>query len=167
MKSSDRLLVDRFHLGVSAVSEFVAWVGLPIVLINLGLIGILSARISVRILMTASAALTGVSMMALVLPPTARDLWPILFMTGGALAVCLPSCSTMLSEAAEGRDQGRVMGSNQAIQVGVEALSGLVGGLLAAALVKLPLLGFGSCAIAAAIFVGLMLQGRTGSCHAP
>lgn len=162
-RSYPMYLVDRFHAGVSSVSEFVAWVGLPIVLVNLGLTGKLSSRIPVRTLLIISAAVTGITMMALVLPPTELGLWPILFITGGALAVCLPSCATVLSEAAEGRDQGRVMGSNQALQVGAEALSGLVGGLLAAAFVWLPLLGFGACALAAVILAGLMTKRSSGS----
>lgn len=72
--------------------------------------------------------------------------------TALALAVCLPS-SAALSLAADDNVQGRVMGNNQSMQVGAESLSGLVGGGLAAAAIKLPLLVFA----AAAVFGGLAL----------
>ncbi len=157
-RSYPMYLVDRFHLGVSAVSEFVAWVGLPIVLVNLGLTGLLSARISLRSLTIGSAAFTDTCMAAIVVPRAEGALWFVLFVTAVSLAVCLPSCSTLLSTAAEGRDQGQVMGSNQALQVGAEALSGLAAGLLAAVLVELPLPVLGGCAIAAAILIALVTR---------
>ena len=82
-----------------------------------------------------------------------RALWITLFLTSAALAVCLPSCATLLSMSAGSADQGRVMGNNQAMQVGAEALSGIVGGLLAAIFVKLSLIVLGAVAIAAALLL--------------
>ena len=150
-------LVDEFHLDVSAMSEYVAWVGVPIVLANLWLTGFLSSRFSIKTLTIWSAALTGVFMIAVILPQGQPPLWPLLFLTGAALAVCLPSCATLLSNAADPAGQGRAMGNNQAIQVGAEALSGLAAGLLAALMVKLPLIALGGVSIFAAILVALLL----------
>jgi predicted MFS family arabinose efflux permease len=143
-------LVDEFHLGVSRVSEFIAWVGVPIVLANVWLTGFLSARMSVRTLTFWSALLTGVFMVIVVVPRPQRALWVTLFLTSGALALCLPSCATLLSVAASETDQGRVMGTNQALQVGAEALSGVLGGVVAAITVRLSLIVLGVFAIAAA-----------------
>src|SRR6201986_2862043 len=42
-------LVARFHLGVSQVSEFVAWVGVPIVIANAWLTGFLAARLTLTL----------------------------------------------------------------------------------------------------------------------
>ncbi len=61
-------------------------------------------------------------MIAVILPQGQAPLWSLLFLTGAALAVCLPSCATLLSNAADPAAQGRAMGNNQAIQVGAEAL---------------------------------------------
>jgi predicted MFS family arabinose efflux permease len=143
-------LVDEFHLGVSRVSEFIAWVGVPIVLANVWLTGFLSTRMSVRTLTFWSALLTGVFMVIVVVPRPQGALWVTLFLTSGALALCLPSCATLLSVAAGETDQGRVMGNNQALQVGAEALSGVLGGVVAAIMVKLSLIVLGGIAIAAA-----------------
>ena len=68
----------------------------------------------------------------------------------------LPSCATLLSNAADPKEQGRAMGNNQAIQVGAEALSGLAAGLLAALIVKLPLIVLGAISILAGLLVAVL-----------
>jgi len=143
-------LVDEFHLGVSRESEYIAWVGLPIVLANLWLTGYLAKHFMTRSLTFWSGLLTGIFMIVVVVPPNRGALWVTLFLTSLALAICLPSCATMLSTSVGEADQGRVMGNNQALQVGAESLSGLLGGLLAAIMVKLSLVVLGAVAIAAA-----------------
>lgn len=146
-------LVDEYHLGVSRVSEFVAWVGVPIVIANLWLTSFLSRRMSSKTLAVWSGLLTGFFCVMVVVPRAMGALWITLFLTSAALALCLPSCATLLSMAAGGAAQGRVMGNNQALQVGAEALSGLVGGLLAAVFVKLSLIVLGAVAILAALLL--------------
>jgi predicted MFS family arabinose efflux permease len=146
-------LVDEFHLGVSRVSEFVAWVGVPIVIANLWLTSFLSARFGIKRLAIGSGFLTGVFMLLVVLPRQINALWVTLFLTSAMLALCLPSCATLLSTAAGGASQGQVMGNNQALQVGAEALSGLIGGLLAAIMVKASLIVLGAIAILAAVLL--------------
>ncbi len=144
-------LVDRFHLGVSQVSEFVAWVGVPIAIANIWLTGFLAARFTTRTLTIYSAFLTGAFMIVVVAIHPRQSLWTTLFLTSAALAICLPACATLLSKATSEAEQGRVMGNNQAMQVGAEALSGLVGGLAAAFFVELPLILLGVLAMAAAL----------------
>ncbi len=143
-------LVDEFHLGVSRESEYIAWVGLPIVLANIWLTGYLAKHFTTRSLTFWSALLTGIFMVIVVIPSGQSALWVTLFLTSLALAICLPSCATMLSTSVGEADQGRVMGNNQALQVGAESLSGLLGGLLAAIMVKLSLVVLGMVAIVAA-----------------
>jgi DHA1 family tetracycline resistance protein-like MFS transporter len=146
-------LVGHLHLGVSQVSELIAWVGVPIVIANLWLTGFLAARVDTTTLAIWSATLTGIFMIAVVVFRPAWALWGTLFLTSGALALCLPACATLLSRAAPEAEQGRVMGNNQALQVGAEALSGFLGGLAAALMVELPLILLGSLAITAAMFL--------------
>lgn len=151
-------LVDEFRLGVSKVSEFIAWVAVPIVIANLWLTGFLAQRFSPKAMTICSAILTGIFMFIIVTPKSENALWITLFLTALALAVCLPSCATMISISVSGAQQGRVMGDNQSLQVGAEALSGFIGGLLAAVLVKLPLIVLAVVAVIAAII--LLLSGR-------
>jgi predicted MFS family arabinose efflux permease len=148
-------LVNEYHLGVSRVSEFVAWVGVPIVIANLWLTSFLSKRFSTKTITIWSGLMTGVLMIVVVIPHPMGALWITLFLTSAALALCLPSCATLLSLAADNDEQGRVMGNNQALQVGAEALSGVIGGLLAAIVVKLSLIALGAVAILAAILLML------------
>src|ERR1700733_1741059 len=148
-------LVDRFPLGVSQISEFVAWVGVPIVIANAWLTGFLGARFRTRTLTMWSAFLTGAFMILVVAIRPRGSLWATLFLTSAALAICLPACATLLSKATSEAEQGRVMGNNQALQVGAEALSGLVGGLAAAFFVELPLILLGLVAMSAALLLSL------------
>ena len=148
-------LVDEFHLNVSRVSEFVAWVAVPIVIANLWLTDFLAHRVATRRIVMVSAALTGVGMILVTIPRQVNALWGTLFLAALALAVCLPACATMISVAVSGDEQGRAMGNNQSLQVGAEALSGLVGGLLAAVVVKLPLLVLGVVAMVASAVLGV------------
>jgi hypothetical protein len=69
------------------------------------------------------------------------------------MAICLPACATLLSKATSGEEQGRVMGNNQTLQVGAEALSGLAGGLAAALSVELPMILLGLLAMTSALLL--------------
>jgi MFS family permease len=144
-------LVDEFDLGVSGVSEFVAYVGVPIVIANLWLVGMLSHRMSPRAMAIAFGFAMGALMATVVLPTAVEGMWFTLGPTALALAICLPACAAMISLASRAREQGRVLGNNQSLQVGAEALSGIVGGALAAIVVKLPLLVFAAVAIVGAL----------------
>jgi MFS family permease len=140
-------LVDEFDLGVGRVSEFIAYVAVPIVIANVWLVGALSRRLRPRTIAVGSALATGAFMALIVVPSSQTSLWFTLGPTALALAVCLPACAAMLSLAADDREQGRAMGNNQSMQVGAESLSGLAGGALAAVVIKLPLLVFAGAAI--------------------
>ena len=154
-------LVDRFHLGVSSVSEYVAYVAVPIVIANVWLVGALSRRAQPRTMVLFSALTMGILMACIVLPASQNSLWFTLGTTALALAVCLPSCAAMLSLAADDSEQGRAMGNNQSIQVGAESLSGLVGGALAAILIELPLLAFAGVAVAGSLVLASLSRHRS------
>ena len=85
--------------------------------------------------------------MLLPFPGVENLLWLTLALTALALAVCLPSCATVLSLSVDDAEQGHVMGNNQSLQVGTEALAGVVGGLAAAAVIELPFVVFGAAAL--------------------
>ena len=91
-------------------------------------------------------------------------MWVTLGLAAFALAICLPSAAAMISLAVPGAEQGRILGVNQSLQVGAEALAGISGGLLAAILIPAPLVAFG---VAALVGAGLLLSSlrrhRTGA----
>ncbi len=61
--------------------------------------------------------------------------------------------AAIISEAVSGDEQGSALGSNQSLQVGAEALSGVVGGLLAAVAVFLPLTAMAALALVASLLL--------------
>lgn len=124
-------LVNRFHMTVSRESLFVAWVAIPIVAANAGIVSWLAKRMSPLRTLTIGAGVLAVVMATIVIPNSEGPLWVTLGATALVLAVCLPAAATIVSEAAEPEEQGRALGSNQSLQVGAEAVSGLGGGLLA------------------------------------
>lgn len=154
-------LVDQFHMGVGQVSEYVAFVAVPIVIANVWLVGTLARHAGPRTMVMCSALAMGVLMATIVIPDSTAALWFTLGATALALAICLPSCATMLSLAADDAEQGRAMGNNQSMQVGAESLSGLVGGALAAAVIALPLLVFAGIAVAGSLVLATVSRRRT------
>lgn len=160
-------LVDEFHMTVGRVSEYVAYVAVPIVIANVWLVGALSRRARPPALVLFSALATGVLMALIVVPSSRISLWFTLGPTALALAVCLPSCAAMLSLAADDQEQGRAMGNNQSMQVGAEALTGVAGGAFAAVLIKLPLLVFAGAAVVGGAMVGRVRGTDTIAVSAP
>jgi hypothetical protein len=106
-----------------------------------------------------SAILAGVAMTSITLPSQLGSIW----ITGGLTTLtgtlAVAACPTVLSNAVSGERQGRVMGNNQALQVGAESLSAAIGGAMAGILIPLPLVGFGILLIGA----GLVLAFSTTS----
>jgi MFS family permease len=132
-------LVDRFGMGVSQVSEFIAWVAVPIVIVNLGLLSAVSRRMSPREVSVRFGAVLAAWLAIIVVPDAEWPLWITLGGSATALALCLPSMVAMVSGAVRPDDQGRALGTNQSLQVGAEGTSGLAGGGLAAISTSLPL----------------------------
>jgi MFS family permease len=87
--------------------------------------------------------------MSVTLPTELSSIW----ITGGLATfmgtLALASCPTLLANAVSAERQGRVMGNNQALQVGAESLSAVIGGALAGMFIPLPLIAFGLLLIAA------------------
>jgi DHA1 family tetracycline resistance protein-like MFS transporter len=140
-------LVDHFGMGVSRESELIAWVAVPIVLANLGLVAFLSRRLDPRRLTVRFGIALAVCLALVVVPHPEGALWATLFACGLALAVCLPSMAAMISAAVGPAEQGAALGSNQSLQVGAEGVSGLAGGGLAAISTALPLPAMGALAL--------------------
>ena len=140
-------LVDHFGMGISRESEFIAWVAVPIVIANLGLVAFLSRRLDPRRLTVRCGLALAVCLAVVVVPHPQGALWITLGACALALAICLPSMASMISQAVGPDEQGSALGSNQSLQVGAEGLSGLAGGGLAAISTALPLPAMGALAL--------------------
>lgn len=151
-------LVDHFGMGISRESELIAWVAVPIVLANLGLVAWLSGKLDPRRLSVRFGIALAVCLALVVVPHPEGALWATLFACALALAVCLPSMAAMISAAVGPAEQGAALGSNQSLQVGAEGVSGLAGGGLAAISTSLPLPAMGALAL-----LGAGLLSRPGA----
>jgi hypothetical protein len=156
-------LVDRFHMTVSRESLFVAWVAVPIVAANAGIVAWLARRMATLRTLTLGAALLAVAMATIVVFSSEGPLWVTLAATALVIAICLPAAATIISESAPVAEQGHDLGSNQSLQVGAEALSGLAGGLLAAITDVLPL----SVMAALAVVASAAYRRCPGRCPTP
>jgi MFS family permease len=143
-------LVDHYGMGVSEVSEYVAWVAVPIVIANLGLVALVSRRWDPREITVRFGLALAVCLALVVVPNPEGALWVTLGACAFALALCLPSMAAMISVAVPGERQGSALGSNQSLQVGAEGVSGLAGGSLGAIGTSLPLPAMGVLALAGA-----------------
>ncbi len=148
-------LVDEFKMGVAKVSNFIAWVAVPIILTNLWLTGFLSRKFSSGAIASVSALFLALFTASILLPRSENGLWVPLFLAALSLALLLPSCAALLSNRVGREEQGRALGNNQSLQVGAEAASGALGGLLAAVWIPLPLLILAGVSLAAS---GLFLH---------
>ena len=157
-RSYPMFIVDMFNMDISTESEFIAWVAVPIILVNFVLIAPLSRRFSYRTLAIVSGFAMGVLMVVVVAPSQEWMLWITLFVATIPVALSMTSIAAMISSSVGAQRQGRVMGNNQAIQVGAEGLSGLLGGLVAAIAIWLPMVVLGAIAI-----VGVAVLLFTGS----
>jgi MFS family permease len=142
-------LVDAFRVSLTRESLFVAWVAVPIVVANLGVVAALLRRYDMRTVMAGAGLLAGASLIVVPLPGKLDLLWLTLALSSLGVAILLPLCSVRISAAVAADEQGLALGSNQALQVGGEAVSGLVGGALAAIVSGLPLVVFGVVALVA------------------
>ncbi|MFZ0388556.1 MAG: MFS transporter [Solirubrobacteraceae bacterium] len=143
-------LINRFHMDVARESLFVAWVAVPIVVANLGLVSWLARRLTPRQTAARTAPVLAVALAAIVIPRVQGALWVTLGVTGLAAAICLPAAAAIVSAAVPPDQQGSALGSNQSLQVGAEAITGLAGGLLAALSIRLPLYTMAVLAVLAA-----------------
>jgi MFS family permease len=151
-------LINRFHMDVARESLFVAWVAVPIVVANLGLVGWLARRLTPRQTAARTAPVLAVALAAIVIPHVQGALWVTLGVTGLAAAICLPAAAAIVSAAVPPDQQGSALGSNQSLQVGAEAITGIAGGLLAALSIRLPLV---TTAVLALLAAALLARPRS------
>lgn len=146
-RSYPMYVVSHYQLGINQESHYIAWVSVPLIVANLGIIAWLAKKLSAKTMMAMTACITGLGMILIVIPSSIHALWFTLFFAGAGIALCLPAVSSYISFKASSAEQGAVMGNNNAVSVAAEAFSGLLGGMLAAIAVKLSLIVLGTAAI--------------------
>jgi DHA1 family tetracycline resistance protein-like MFS transporter len=140
-------MVDKWSFDVGKVTFYYAYLAVLGTIANLFIYQPLSRKFTLKTFITLTAVAGGLFVAAVVVPKSETSYW---FTAGPAtifLVMTMAACSAYISGLVSGERQGRVLGNNLAIQVGAESLSALLGGLLAAYLIPLPLLTYGIIAV--------------------
>jgi DHA1 family tetracycline resistance protein-like MFS transporter len=144
-------MVDQWHTTVDQTTLIYSGLALISAVASFGLMAPLTRQFGLNRIAVGSAILAGVTMISITFPPQLGSIW----ITGGLTTLigtlALAACPTLLSNAVSAERQGRVMGNNQALQVGAESLSAAIGGALAGILIPLPLVAFGILLIGAGL----------------
>ncbi len=149
-------LVDEYGFDVRTLSLYVAYVSIPIIIVNGLLIRPLSKFAKPKALTIISAILMGLGFILLIIFKSIDSLYFTLFGATFFLAIALPSSATTISNEVDHTRQGEVMGNNQSLQVGSQALAGFIGGLLATFFIQFPLIMYTiSALVGAAILYAL------------
>jgi hypothetical protein len=144
-------MVDHWRTTVDQTTLIYSGLALISAVASFGLMAPLTRQFGLNRVAVGSAILAGVTMISITFPAQLGSIW----ITGGLTTLigtlALAACPTVLSNAVSAERQGRVMGNNQALQVGAESLSAAIGGALAGIVIPLPLIAFGILLIAAGL----------------
>jgi MFS family permease len=151
-------LVDRWHTTVDQTTLIYSGLALISAVASFGLMAPLTRRFGLDRLAVGACVVAGIAMILVTAFPGLNSIWITAGATTLAGTLALAACPTILSNAVSMERQGRVLGNNQALQVGAESLSAIAGGAMAALFVPLPLIAFGGLLICCALL--LFLFGR-------
>jgi len=151
-------LVLKYDMSIGTLSTYVAYVALPVILVNTFLIKYLCKLMSARKLASFSAILMGLGQLLIFIFKAEVSLWFTLFFTSFFVAIALSASATIISTNAPDLKQGEALGNNQSLLVGAQAFAGLLGGILVTVFLQFPLI---VCAIFAFI-ASFILFTRTG-----
>lgn len=142
-------MVDRWGTTVHQTTTIYSGLALISAIASFGLMAPLSKHFGLTRLAVGGAAIAGLAMVSITFPPQLGSIWITAGLTTLIGTLVLAACPTILSNQVSAERQGRVMGNNQALQVGAESLSAVIGGALAAISIPLPLIVFGVLLVAA------------------
>lgn len=151
-------VVDSFHLDAAALSLLIAYVAALIFLTNTFLVPRLPHHWRMIDLTAISGVLTGLFIIALVIPNSVNLLWVTLVPVSVTVGLSQTACSSMISHRASADEQGQVLGANQSLLAAAEAISAAAAGGLAALSIPLPLILFGVLGIVGGVI--LLRMGR-------
>lgn len=150
-------MTDRWHTTVDQTTLIYSGLAVVSAISSFGLMAPLTRRFGLNRVAVGAALLAGATMISIPFP----DALGSIGITGGLTTLigtlALAACPTVLANAVSLERQGRVMGNNQALQVGAESLSAVIGGALAGLLIPLPLFAFGVVLIGAGLLLAFTL----------
>lgn len=156
-------MIDEWHTPVHMVSIMISYISFVCMLANLFLMAPLTARFPLKKLLMYLTAIGGLSILSIVIPKNFNWLWLTFGFTMIPTVLALSVCATWLSSSVERSRQGRALGNNQALFVLAESTAAIVGGSLAAIMIKLPTIATGVLLLVAALLIALYKPKKTSA----
>ena len=146
-------VVDTWNMDVDKESFFYAYLGFMCMIGNTFIIALLVKRFSNWFITIACSIIGGLLMISVVFFKPEYSVFLTAGISGVFQAIAVGTCCAVLSTRVSAERQGSVMGNNQALFVGGEALGAFAGGVIASFFIPLPLVVFGILSI----FAGMLL----------
>ena len=146
-------VVDTWNMDVDKESLFYAYLGFLCLIGNTVIIGMLTKKYSNKLITIVGAFAGGVLMISVVIFKPEFTVFITAGSSGIFQAIAAGACCALLSTMVSGDRQGSVMGNNQALFVGGEAIGAFTGGLLASLFIPLPIIVFGILSILAGLLL--------------
>lgn len=142
---------NYFQASSTTISLLLAYVALPIILVNTLLFKRLLHHFSLKRLYSISLFLLALGNATIVFFSSFYFLWGTLLFTGFWVAVCATCAMISISHLANEKEQGQVMGNNGSVGLVPQFLQGSIGAFLALYSFKAPLIACAFCALIAAV----------------
>ena len=144
-------VVDTWNMDVDKESFFYAYLGFMCMVGNTFIIGLLVKRFSNWFITISCSIIGGLIMVSVVFFKPEFSVFITAGTSGVFQAIAVGACCAVLSTRVSAERQGSVMGNNQALFVGGEAIGAFTGGLLASLFIPLPIVVFGILSILAGL----------------
>ncbi len=146
-------VVDEWQPTLHTYTFLISFVSFICFLANLFILGRLAKNFTTEKLLI-GLLLAGSILVTLIIIPTHFNwIWLTYGLAVIPTVMALPTCTTLLSEAADANEQGQVLGNNQALLVLGEATSAAVGGIIAGIWIPLPTIIMGLILLITSFFI--------------
>ena len=146
-------VTSKYQPTLSLISYIIAYVAIPIIIVNAFLIKPLTKKFKEHSLYLFSLWAVAITNVLIVLFGPFEWIWLTTFLTGLAVSIGMTLSISVISHKVNGQKQGRVLGNNTSLMVIPQVTMGLIGGALSVAWLKLPLIFCGLCAALAALIL--------------
>lgn len=128
---------------LQSFTALISFVSLLCLLTNVFMMGRLASRFETKQLLGYLLIFGGIAALIVVIPTHYSWIWFVYGLVVLPTVMLLTTCTTWLSNQVDHKQQGQVLGNNQALLVLGECLSAAAGGLIAAIAVPLPIIVMG------------------------
>ncbi|MCF6767844.1 MFS transporter [Thiotrichales bacterium 19S11-10] len=146
-------VVDKWQPDLNTYTLLIAYVSGLCFMANLFLMGKLSKKFSTEALLIGLLIFSGIFIISIIIPNNFSWIWLTYGLAVIPTVMALTACTTWLSNQVDMKNQGQALGNNQALLVLGEAISAMIGGLIAAINISLPLIVMGTILLISSFLV--------------